>query len=121
MAKEVTTEMPNLLTDKQREQLRSNFDARVKKQVDGGDFVPVVRLFNAHGAGTWMLTELAGDNDRAMGLCDLGVGFPEYGEVRLSELEQRIPYRFWVERDHQFKANKSVLEFMTEAQRTGAL
>ena len=49
---------------------------------------PVVKLFTPDGAWTWLLSELdPQDPDIAFGLCDLGMGFPELGSVRISELE----------------------------------
>ena len=52
------------------------------------DFVPVVKLFTPDAGCTWLLSELdPEDPDIAFGLCDLGMGFPELGAVRISELE----------------------------------
>jgi hypothetical protein len=52
------------------------------------DFKLVVKLFNPCGAATWLLTELDPDDpDIGFGLCDLGLGSPELGSVRISELE----------------------------------
>lgn len=39
-------------------------------------------------ACTWLLTEIdPHDEDITFGLCDLGMGFPELGSVRISELK----------------------------------
>jgi hypothetical protein len=51
-----------------------------------GDPVPVLKLFNPVGPGTWPITELAPDGDTLFGLCDLGMGCPELGSVSLREL-----------------------------------
>lgn len=55
---------------------------------------------------TWLLTELDPDDpDLAFGLCDLGLGCPELGTVRLSEIEAlRGRLRLPVERDLAFEA-----------------
>ncbi len=72
------------------------------------DFRPVVKLFTPDAGGTWLLTELDPDDpDIAFGLCDLGMGFPELGSVRISELrELRGPLGLPVERDLYFTADK---------------
>jgi hypothetical protein len=45
---------------------------------------PVVKLFTPGAGAAWLLTELDPDDpDIAFGLCDLGLGFPELGSVRL--------------------------------------
>ena len=61
--------------------------AHVAKDGNTDDLAPVVQLFCPWGGGTWLLTELdPEDPDIAFGLCDLGMGSPELGSVRLSEL-----------------------------------
>lgn len=72
-------------------------DLRHRLMVNGAagrevDHVPVVKIFNPAGAATWLLSELlpaeeGGDPDLLFGLCDLGFGFPELGDVSLTELE----------------------------------
>ena len=78
---------------------------------------PVVKIFNPCGAGTWLLTELDGDNNDIMfGLCDLGMGFPELGYVSLSEMESvKGPFGIGLERDRWFKPTKSLSEYAAEA------
>jgi Protein of unknown function (DUF2958) len=52
-----------------------------------GNFQPVVKLYCSWNLAIWLLTELDPENpDIAFGLCDLGQGFPELGNVSLSEL-----------------------------------
>jgi hypothetical protein len=79
-----------LLTTSIREQLLAN--GRKQNPVRGTpaeiDFKPVVKLFTPDAACTWLLSELDPDEpDIAFGLCDLGMGFPELGYVRISEIE----------------------------------
>ena len=76
-----------LMTKAQREIMLRN---GIRSQDDPDyDPKPVIKLFTPDGAATWLLTELdPDDNDIAFGLCDLGMGFPELGSVRISELEQ---------------------------------
>lgn len=71
-----------LLTEGQRDRLMRNHAAP-----DWGALSPVVKLFTADAAATWLLTTLdPEDGDTLWGLCDLGVGFPELGTVSLAEL-----------------------------------
>ena len=69
------------------------------------DFIPVVKLFTPDAACTWLKTEIdSDDHDIAFGLCDLGMGFPELGSVRISELESiRGKLGLPVERDLHFR------------------
>ena len=53
-----------------------------------GDYFPVVRLYMPDASASWLLSELdPDDTDLAFGLCDLGLGFPELGYVRLTKIE----------------------------------
>ncbi|MCB9957153.1 MAG: DUF2958 domain-containing protein [Rhodospirillaceae bacterium] len=78
-----------LLTDTIRRQLLRNGELRQHLAEAGTaepDFIPVVKLFTPDAGCTWLLTELdPEDPDIAFGLCDLGMGFPELGSVRMSE------------------------------------
>ncbi len=52
------------------------------------DQIPAAKLFTPNARATWILTEvMPDDTDLAFGLCDLGLGSPELGYVRISELE----------------------------------
>ncbi len=114
-----------LLTREQRELLLKN--GREQRQVKGTkaekDFWPVVKLFNPAGAATWLLTEIdPEDEDVAWGLCDLGMGFPEFGTVRLSELESfRGPCGLRIERDRFFKAKAPISRYIDAASQTGCI
>lgn len=86
------------LTPDQHGQLVANGKAQAPGKGTGReiDFLPVVRLFNPYGAGTWLLTEIDGDDpDIAWGLADLNCGCAEFGAISLSELSAlRHPYGF---------------------------
>ena len=88
-----------LVTPEQREQLLANGARR------GADHVPVVKLFNPCGAGTWLLSELdPEDASIAFGLADLGFGTPEIGSFSLTELEAfQGPFGLGIERDLYFE------------------
>jgi hypothetical protein len=87
------------------------------------DVYPVVKLFTPDGACTWLLTELhPEDPDIAFGLCDLGMGFPEIGSVRLSELEElRGKLGLPVERDKHFVPDRPLSAYASKAYREGYL
>ncbi len=85
------------------------------------DFWPVVKLFYPAGAATWLLTELdPEDEDIATGLCDLGMGFPEFGTVRISELESfRGSLGLGIERDLHFQAKAPISRYIDAAGEAG--
>jgi hypothetical protein len=113
----------NLITDSERRQLLAK--GRAQRQAiryGAGDCIPadphpVVKLFSPNAGATWLLTELdPDDEDLAFGLCDLGLGCPELGYVRLSELANtRGPLRLRVERDLHFEADKPISAYAAEA------
>ena len=69
----------------------------------------------------WLLTELdPEDPDIAFGLCDLGMGFPELGSVRISELQSlRGPGGLGIERDLGFVPDKTLSAYTADARRAG--
>ncbi|MFT3941564.1 DUF2958 domain-containing protein [Rhodopseudomonas sp.] len=111
-----------LLTQEQNTRLRANGQFNATRTSEGKpemDFMPVVKLFCPWTGATWLLTELdPEDPDIAFGLCDLGLGFPELGSVRISELEAvRGPGGLRVERDLYFRADKTLSAYADEARR----
>lgn len=81
---EATMSYP-LITDEQRTELLAN-GARTASGEEIDPY-PVVRLFTPDAGAAWLLTELdPTDHDLAFGLCDLGLGYPELGYIRLSEI-----------------------------------
>lgn len=114
-----------LLTQAQRVKLEENGrrQAAVKGTPAELDLFPVVKLFNPCGAGTWLLTEIElGDPDIAWGLCDLGMGFPEFGTVSLTELAAyRGPLGIGIERDLHFEANRPISWYVDEATKAGRI
>jgi hypothetical protein len=106
-----------LLTDNIRAILLEN-GARFARDPDF-DPVPIVKLFTPDGAATWLIASAEPDEpDILFGLCDLGVGFPELGSVRLSEIENisgllGLP----VERDIGFSPTKPISVYARDATR----
>ena len=107
------------MTQKQREQMRSN--AEVTRERGGEELIdhkPVVKLFTPDAGATWLLSELSSDGDTAFGLCDLGVGSPELGYVLLSELQQiRGSAGLPVERDRHFTPERTLLAYSEQARK----
>ena len=114
-----------LLTKDIREQLLRNGreQAKVKGTKGEKDFPPVVKLFYPAGPATWLLTELdPEDEDVAWGLCDLGMGFPEFGTVRISELEGfKGVAGLRIERDKFFKAKAPISRYIAAADDAGCI
>ena len=91
-----------LITAQQRKRLIANGEASMMDP--NFDAAPVVKLFTPDAQATWLLSEIDPDEqDRAFGLCDLGMGTPELGYVSLSELASiRGKMGLPVERDRSF-------------------
>lgn len=115
-----------LLTDDIRRRLLRNGELRNFFADDGTaepDFLPVVKLFTPDAGCTWLLSELDPDEPNiAFGLCDLGMGFPELGSVRISEIEEisgklGLP----VERDLHFVPTKTLSAYADEARQHGCI
>jgi len=87
-----------------------------------GDHVPVLKLFNPVGPGTWLITELGDDGDTLFGLCDLDMGFPELGSVSLSEITSvKLPLGLTIERDVSFQGRVPISRWMEIARQTGSI
>ena len=110
-----------LITNEQRTKLLDNGTATARGEER--DPHPVVKLFTPDAQATWLLTELdPTEPDLAFGLCDLGLGSPELGYVRLSELAAlRGPLGLAVERDRYFSANRPLSAYAREAHAASAI
>ena len=86
-----------------------------------GDFPPAVRFFNPCGAGTWLVTHADLDDCDILGcLADLGMGCPELGSVRLSELQSfQGPFGLGIERDLWFEGRHPISVYAQAARRAG--
>jgi len=114
-----------LLTKEIREKLLKNGreQAKVKGTKAEKDFWPVVKLFYPAGGQTWLLTELdPEEEDVAWGLCDLAMGFPEFGTVRISELESFVDTAgLCIERDRFFEAKAPISRYIDAANAAGCI
>lgn len=91
--------------------------------VRDADHVPVLKLFDPCGAATWLIAEMRPDDpDTLFGLCDLGHGFPELGNVSLAEI---AAVRGWlglgIERDLQFTGRHPLSVYAAAAVREGRI
>ncbi|MBN9124842.1 MAG: hypothetical protein BGO99_05695 [Nitrosospira sp. 56-18] len=110
-----------LITDEQRAQLLANGRATAESQ--DIDPVPVVKLFTPDAHATWLLTEIdPEDGDTAFGLCDVGIGMPELGTVRISDLASIVgPLKLPVERDLYFVAKRTLSDYARLARINGSI
>jgi hypothetical protein len=108
-------------TDDQRAQLLANGVVRAAGQPF--DPWPVVRLFTPDAHVTWLLAALDPvDGDTAWGLIDLGIGMPELGTVKLSDLAEIVgPRRQPIQRDLYFRASRPLSEYVRQAQIDGSI
>lgn len=115
-----------LLIPSIHDQLVRNGLIRAARAAEGKpepDFIPAVKLFTPDAACTWLLTELDPEEpDIAFGLCDLGMGFPELGCVRISELEAvRGALGLPVERDLYFAPVHTLSVYARAAHSAGVI
>ncbi len=113
--------MKTFITDNLRVQLLENGAATARGEER--DPLPVVKLFTPDAHATWLLAELdPDDGDTAFGLCDLGMGMPELGYVRLSDLQNiRGPMNLPVERDLYFTPRRRLSEYVERARVDGSI
>jgi len=112
-----------LFTKAQALELAANGRRSEAASIEGDLFdpPPVVKLFNPVGAGTWLISESdTQDPDILFGLCDLGVGCPELGSVRASELSSyRGPLGLGIERDRHFCPEHALSWYADQARDKG--
>ena len=110
-----------LTTADERAQLITNGEARAAGR--SIDPLPVVRLFTPDAHAIWLLAALdPADGDTAWGLIDLGIGMPELGTVKLSDLAGIVgPRQEPIRRDLYFRASRSLSEYVRLAQIDGSI
>ena len=110
-----------LITVEERAQLLANGQARVAGQ--NTDPLPVVRLFTPDAHVTWLLASLdPADGDTAYGLIDLGLGMPDLGTVKLSDLASIVgPLKRPIERDLHFTATRTLSDYARLARINGSI
>lgn len=110
-----------LITEEERSRMLEH--GRRSARGEQIDPYPVVKLFTPDAGATWLLSELDPDDpDIAFGLCDLGMGYPELGSVRLSEITSvRGKLGLPVERDLYFEADRPLSAYAEEARTQGRI
>jgi hypothetical protein len=107
------------------EQIRTVLIANGQTFADNPDFDPhpVVKLFTPDAGATWLIASAEPEEpDILFGLCDLGLGYPELGTVRLSEIAAiRGAVGLPVERDLFFVADRPLSEYTDLAGPAGAI
>ena len=118
---QAVTTMNPFITDGERAQLLANGEARAAGQAV--DPLPVVKLFTPDAHATWLLAALDPvDGDTAWGLCDVGIGMPELGTVRLSDLTSIVgPLNRPVLRDRHFQPVRPLSEYTRLAKLNGSI
>lgn len=113
--------MNPLITEDERRRLLVHGQARADGQA--GDPLPVVRLFTPDAHATWLLASLdPADGDTAFGICDVGIGMPELGTIKLSDLASIVgPLKRPVMRDRYFQATRTLSEYLRLAQENGSI
>jgi len=114
--------LPQSILDQLAANGRAN-QTRIEAGEDTIEHHPVVKLFTPDGGATWLLSETdPEDADIAFGLCDLGLGYPELGSVRLSVLmAHRGRLGLPIERDLHFKANAPLSIYAERAREAGGI
>jgi len=113
--------MNRLITEDERERLLAHGRARAAGQAI--DPLPVVRLFTPDAHAIWLLVSLdPADGDTAFGICDVGIGMPELGTIKLSDLASIVgPNKQSVMRDRYFQAMRPLSEYLRLAQEEGSI
>ncbi len=111
----------SLTTDQERAQLLAH--GRDRAAGLAIDPLPVVRLFTPDAHATWLLVALnPADQDTAWGVMDVGIGMPDLGEIKLSDLASIVgPRQQPVMRDRYFKAVRPLSEYLRLAQENGSI
>ena len=78
---------------------------------------PVIKLFTPTAGATWLITDIdTEEHDIAFGLCDLGLGHPELGNVSFEALKEiRGPFGLGVEKDLYFGPKMTLSEYASKA------
>lgn len=113
--------MNPLITEDERRQLLAHGQARAAGQAI--DPLPVVRLFTPDAHATWLLAALdPADGDTAWGVMDVGIGMPELGHIKLSDLASIVgPNKLSVRRDRYFQVTRPLSEYLRLAQESGSV
>lgn len=110
-----------LINERQRSQLLRNADLFNSEAI--GEAWPAAKLYTLDAHATWLLVSLdPEDFDTAYGLCDLGIGTPSLGYIKLSDLQAiRGPRDMPVCCDTYFVARYPLSEYVRRAEANGSI
>lgn len=115
--------MSRLYTPEQEAELLAN--GELSESGNDIDPHPVVKLYALNSRAIWLLTELSTSLDGlAFGLCDLGMGEPELGNVYIPDLEafkHATRDAFLIERDLEFEATHPLSVYTLAADYAGEI
>lgn len=113
--------MNRLITEDECKQLLEH--GRVRAAGQAIDPLPAVRLFTPDAHAIWLLASLdPADGDTAFGIMDVGIGMPELGRIKLSDLASIVgPNKQPVIRDLYFQAVRPLSEYLRLAQENGSI
>ena len=112
------------LTHADRERLLQNGKWRqLAGMCDRLDFIPVVRLVMPDAPWIFLLSEIDPSRpDIAYGLCDLGMGSPDMGDISITELNYLCGKDgLQVMRDSSFKPDRTLREYAERARVHGRI
>lgn len=116
--------MTKLITTAQVRPLHRQWAEREDARLTGKayDPKPVLKLFTPDAGATWLIAALSPDEQTAWGVCDLGLGFVEIGEIDMGELRAlRGRLGLPVERDRWFTAGATINAYRTEGVAAGRI
>jgi hypothetical protein len=104
----------SLIPQDQIDILQLNHQAQKRASGCALDQIPVVKLYQPHSWGVWLVTEMSDDNDMLYGLYDFGGQTPRLGYVSMSVL-MAMEGRSKVVRDERFQGDKPLSEYFRMA------
>ncbi len=116
--------MTKLITTAQMRRLQRQWAEREQARLGGRDYdpQPILKLFTPDAGATWLIAALSPDGRTAWGVCDLGLGFVEIGELDMAELRAvRGRLGLPIERDRWFTPSTTLHGYRIHGVSTGRL
>lgn len=116
--------MSKLITTAQMRRLQRQWAEREHARRSGRAFDPrpLVKLFTPDAGATWLIAAISPDGRTAWGVCDLGLGFVEIGELDMAELcAVRGRLGLPVERDRWFAPSTTLEGYRAQGASGGRL
>ncbi|RYG18450.1 MAG: DUF2958 domain-containing protein [Caulobacteraceae bacterium] len=116
--------MPKLITTAQMRRLQRQWAELDQARRTGRDYdpQPILKLFTPDAGATWLIAALSPDERTAWGVCDLGLGFVEIGELDMAELRAvRGRLGLPIERDRWFTPSATLNGYQAKGAAAGRL